>query len=133
MELHGPDPVARACSPNSRLPPIPASLIVEQVGYWLACKAWESLEWLGGAGVRPAITAAAALCSVQRTHQLLAVPAAGCSSAWGQQKPATMGRMHSNGKGKSRSALPYKRTSPSWLKITTAEVRRGGAGGGGTR
>jgi hypothetical protein len=33
-----------------------------------------------------------------------------------------MGRMHSNGKGVSRSALPYKRTSPSWLKITASEV-----------
>lgn len=34
-----------------------------------------------------------------------------------------MGRMHSNGKGKSRSALPYKRTPPSWLKIAPTEVR----------
>ncbi|KAL4424983.1 hypothetical protein ABPG77_002868 [Micractinium sp. CCAP 211/92] len=33
-----------------------------------------------------------------------------------------MGRMHSNGKGKSRSALPYKRTPPSWLKIAPSEV-----------
>ncbi|CAD7705315.1 unnamed protein product [Ostreobium quekettii] len=33
-----------------------------------------------------------------------------------------MGRMHSKGKGISRSALPYKRTPPSWLKITAAEV-----------
>ena len=35
-----------------------------------------------------------------------------------------MGRMHSKGKGISKSALPYKRSPPSWLKITTAEVRR---------
>lgn len=34
-----------------------------------------------------------------------------------------MGRMHSNGKGKSRSTLPYRRSPPSWLKITNAEVR----------
>ena len=34
-----------------------------------------------------------------------------------------MGRMHSNGKGLSRSALPYKRSSPSWLKITAQEVQ----------
>lgn len=34
-----------------------------------------------------------------------------------------MGRMHSKGKGKSRSALPYKRTPPSWLKLTSQEVR----------
>jgi hypothetical protein len=34
-----------------------------------------------------------------------------------------MGRMHSKGKGMSGSALPYKRTPPSWLKVTSAEVR----------
>ena len=33
-----------------------------------------------------------------------------------------MGRMHSKGKGMSSSALPYKRTPPSWLKITHQEV-----------
>lgn len=33
-----------------------------------------------------------------------------------------MGRMHSNGKGVSRSALPYKRSSPSWLKVAPGEV-----------
>ena len=33
-----------------------------------------------------------------------------------------MGRMHSKGKGLSSSALPYKRTPPSWLKITETEV-----------
>jgi hypothetical protein len=30
-----------------------------------------------------------------------------------------MGRMHAPGKGISDSALPYKRTPPSWLKATT--------------
>ncbi|URE09558.1 40S ribosomal protein [Musa troglodytarum] len=35
---------------------------------------------------------------------------------------AAMGRMHSRGKGISSSALPYKRTPPSWLKISAAEV-----------
>ena len=34
-----------------------------------------------------------------------------------------MGRMHSKGKGISKSALPYKRTPPSWLKVTSNEVR----------
>ena len=34
-----------------------------------------------------------------------------------------MGRMHSKGKGMSSSALPYKRSSPSWLKTTPAEVK----------
>jgi small subunit ribosomal protein S13e len=33
-----------------------------------------------------------------------------------------MGRMHSKGKGMSSSALPYKRSPPSWLKTTAAEV-----------
>mmetsp|Transcript_22163 Transcript_22163/g.21866 ORF Transcript_22163/g.21866 Transcript_22163/m.21866 type:complete len:152 (+) Transcript_22163:36-491(+) len=33
-----------------------------------------------------------------------------------------MGRMHSKGKGMSSSALPYKRTPPSWCKTTSAEV-----------
>ncbi|KAK8577492.1 hypothetical protein V6N13_027764 [Hibiscus sabdariffa] len=34
----------------------------------------------------------------------------------------TMGRMHSRGKGISASALPYKRTPPSWLKISSQDV-----------
>ena len=33
-----------------------------------------------------------------------------------------MGRMHSRGKGKARSALPYKRLPPSWLKLKGADV-----------
>lgn len=33
-----------------------------------------------------------------------------------------MGRMHSNGKGISASALPYRRSVPSWLKTTSTEV-----------
>ena len=33
-----------------------------------------------------------------------------------------MGRMHTPGKGMSGSALPYKRSSPSWLKITAQEI-----------
>eukprot|EP00842_Homolaphlyctis_polyrhiza_P000093 jgi/Hompol1/1084/HPOL_002637-RA len=33
-----------------------------------------------------------------------------------------MGRMHAPGKGISSSALPYRRTPPSWLKTSTAEV-----------
>ena len=30
--------------------------------------------------------------------------------------------MHSGGKGISQSALPYKRSPPSWLKVTAAQV-----------
>eukprot|EP01092_Planopodium_desertum_P014748 TRINITY_DN75360_c0_g1_i3.p2 TRINITY_DN75360_c0_g1~~TRINITY_DN75360_c0_g1_i3.p2 ORF type:complete len:174 (+),score=20.51 TRINITY_DN75360_c0_g1_i3:68-523(+) len=33
-----------------------------------------------------------------------------------------MGRMHSRGKGISKSCLPYRRTPPSWLNITSQQV-----------
>ncbi|KAI6205250.1 40S ribosomal protein S13 [Aphelenchoides besseyi] len=33
-----------------------------------------------------------------------------------------MGRMHNTGKGISRACLPYRRSVPSWLKATPAEV-----------
>ncbi|KAJ3336291.1 ribosomal 40S subunit protein S13 [Gonapodya sp. JEL0774] len=33
-----------------------------------------------------------------------------------------MGRLHSNGKGISSSALPYRRTPPTWLKTSPEEV-----------
>lgn len=33
-----------------------------------------------------------------------------------------MGRMHSKGKGMSSSALPYKRSAPSWCKTTAQDV-----------
>jgi small subunit ribosomal protein S13e len=33
-----------------------------------------------------------------------------------------MGRLHSNGKGISASALPYLRTPPSWLKTAPEQV-----------
>lgn len=33
-----------------------------------------------------------------------------------------MGRMHSNGKGISASAIPYSRTAPAWLKTTPEQV-----------
>ena len=33
-----------------------------------------------------------------------------------------MGRMHTPGKGISSSALPYRRSAPSWLKVSSAEV-----------
>lgn len=34
-----------------------------------------------------------------------------------------MGRMHSGGKGISRSALPYRRSVPTWQKMTADEVK----------
>lgn len=33
-----------------------------------------------------------------------------------------MGRLHSNGKGISASAVPYSRNPPSWLKTTPEQV-----------
>jgi len=33
-----------------------------------------------------------------------------------------MGRLHSKGKGVARSALPYKRSPPQWLKSSSTEV-----------
>lgn len=33
-----------------------------------------------------------------------------------------MGRMHNPGKGISRSCIPYRRSVPSWLKLTSADV-----------
>lgn len=38
------------------------------------------------------------------------------------QTAVNMGRMHSAGKGMSKSARPYKRTPPSWLKVSSADV-----------
>uniref|UniRef100_A0AC11EJC8 Uncharacterized protein n=1 Tax=Ovis aries TaxID=9940 RepID=A0AC11EJC8_SHEEP len=34
-----------------------------------------------------------------------------------------MGRMHAPGKGLSQSALPYRRSVPTWLKLTSDEVK----------
>mmetsp|Transcript_8640 Transcript_8640/g.12830 ORF Transcript_8640/g.12830 Transcript_8640/m.12830 type:complete len:152 (-) Transcript_8640:30-485(-) len=33
-----------------------------------------------------------------------------------------MGRMHSRGKGIAASALPFKRTPPSWLKVSATDL-----------
>ena len=34
-----------------------------------------------------------------------------------------MGRMHAPGKGLSQSALPYRRSVPTWLKLTSDDVK----------
>ena len=39
-----------------------------------------------------------------------------------QENSLKMGRMHAPGKGISSSALPYRRTPPSWMKTSPAEV-----------
>merc|ERR1712142_1391665 len=36
---------------------------------------------------------------------------------------AIMGRMHAPGKGLSQSALPYRRSLPTWLKLTSDDVK----------
>ena len=33
-----------------------------------------------------------------------------------------MGRMHAPGKGIARSSLPWRRSVPSWFKLTSIEV-----------
>ena len=38
------------------------------------------------------------------------------------KNPQIMGRLHSNGKGISASAIPYSRTPPAWLKVTPEQV-----------
>lgn len=38
------------------------------------------------------------------------------------KEKSKMGRMYGKGKGLSRSALPYKRSAPSWLKVAPTEV-----------
>merc|ERR1711994_374966 len=38
-------------------------------------------------------------------------------------KKVTMGRMHAPGKGISQSALPYRRSVPTWLKLSSADVK----------
>ena len=36
--------------------------------------------------------------------------------------PLCMGRLHSNGKGISSSALPYVRSAPQWVKASPEDV-----------
>lgn len=36
--------------------------------------------------------------------------------------PGNMGRMHNGGKGISRSSLPYRRSVPTWLKMSSDDV-----------
>merc|ERR1712142_533498 len=38
-------------------------------------------------------------------------------------KKVTMGRMHAPGKGISQSALPYRRSVPTWLKLSSSDVK----------
>merc|ERR1712135_195441 len=39
------------------------------------------------------------------------------------QSTAVMGRMHAPGKGLSSSALPYRRSVPTWLKLSSDDVK----------
>ncbi|KAL2251413.1 UNVERIFIED_CONTAM: 40S ribosomal protein S13 [Sesamum indicum] len=58
-------------------------------------------------------------CSTRRAAAAAVPPAVAAARI---QTTAAMGRMHSRGKGISASALPYKRTPPSWLKISSQDV-----------
>ena len=40
-----------------------------------------------------------------------------------EEKTNKMGRMHAPGKGISQSALPYRRTVPQWMKMSSDEVK----------
>merc|ERR1712029_1277292 len=40
-----------------------------------------------------------------------------------EHKTSKMGRMHAPGKGISQSALPYRRSVPTWLKLSSNEVK----------
>jgi hypothetical protein len=39
------------------------------------------------------------------------------------KKKLIMGRMHAPGKGISQSALPYRRSVPTWLKLSSGDVK----------
>merc|ERR1712080_565929 len=39
-----------------------------------------------------------------------------------RERTAAMGRMHSKGKGIARRSLPYKRTPPSWVKVSASDT-----------
>merc|ERR1711930_22660 len=55
----------------------------------------------------------------------------GIQSTWGlflfppttSQARVAMGRMHAPGKGISQSALPYRRSVPTWLKLSSSDVK----------
>ena len=40
-----------------------------------------------------------------------------------EEKTTIMGRMHAPGKGISQSALPYRRSVPQWMKMSSDEVK----------
>jgi hypothetical protein len=56
------------------------------------------------------------------THTLISYFPYELSTSQLNPTAATMGRLHSNGKGISASAIPYSRTPPAWLKTTPDQV-----------
>ena len=56
------------------------------------------------------------------THSLISFYSCELSTSQLNPTTATMGRLHSNGKGISASAIPYSRTPPAWLKTTPDQV-----------
>lgn len=60
--------------------------------------------------------------SVARLWETCVTTGLDCTVLLGRFDITQMGRMHSGGKGISKSSLPYKRSPPSWLKISAQEV-----------
>jgi hypothetical protein len=58
------------------------------------------------------------LCSLQPTTRQLTYQSTRSPSV----QSSNMGRLHSNGKGISASAIPYSRNPPAWLKTTPEQV-----------
>ena len=60
--------------------------------------------------------------NLNKPFGLLSTPAFRLKQANHPSPSVTMGRLHSNGKGISSSAIPYSRTPPAWLKTTPEQV-----------
>ena len=56
------------------------------------------------------------------THTLISFYSCELSTSQLNPTTTTMGRLHSNGKGISASAIPYSRTPPAWLKTAPDQV-----------
>jgi hypothetical protein len=76
-------------------------------------------------GSKKAVTVIGAIVSEAHTveifHNLTFFPQA-ANDLQSNSTTAKMGRLHSNGKGISASAIPYSRTAPAWLKTTPEQV-----------
>ena len=85
---------------------LPRTFLVRASSRWVGESPWQC----GGSLARGSL--ARGPCS---QHQL-------CAMLFLIVLPFAFNSMHSNGKGMSSSAMPYKRTAPSWCKTTGTEV-----------